>query len=92
MINKAQTLFISRGNLDSREYSTWYDNEDVQHLVYQIYRSIPSTKKQFFAKPYVFFDNVEKNEATTLDKLLGVCHQSLREDNLPFLPFILKPR
>ena len=92
MINKAQAEFRTRHNTDSREFATWYDNEDIQRLIWQIYQNIPANKKHNFLKPYVFYDNMEKDEATTLNKLLDVCHQLLREKNLKYLPFILKPR
>ncbi len=91
-MNKAQAEFRSRYHTDSRAFATWYDNEDVQRLIWQIYQNIPSDKKHHFLRPYVFYDNMEKNKATTLDKLLDVCHQLLREHNLKYLPFILKPK
>lgn len=91
MINKAQTEFRTRNNVDSREFETWYANEDVQRLIWQIYQNIPADQKQHFLKPYVFYDNMEKNKVTRLNKLLDVCHQLLREHNLKYLPFILKP-
>ena len=92
MISKAQLAFRTRHDSDSRAFETWYDNEDVQRLIWQIYQEVPENKKQLFAKPYVFYDNLEKDEATALDKLLEACFLLLREQNLKFLPFILKPR
>lgn len=92
MINKAQSNFRTRDGIDSRNFLSWYDNEDVQRLIFQIYQSIPENKKQLFAQPYVFLDGMEVDEDTALDKLLAVCHHHLQEQNRPFLPFILKPK
>ena len=90
MINKAQTEFRTQDQADSRAFETWYRNEDVQRLIWQIYQDIPADKKYHFLKPYVFYDGLD-NEATTLDKLLGACHLLLLEQHLKYLPFILKP-
>lgn len=91
-MSKAQTEFRTRDGTDSREFAVWYANEDVQRLIWQIYQNIPADKKRHFLKPFVFYDNMEKNKDTTLDKLLSACHHVLREHNLKFLPFIVKPK
>ncbi|PJD94275.1 MAG: hypothetical protein CK424_00165 [Legionella sp.] len=88
-MTRAQKEFSSRDGQDSREFNTWYHNEDVQRLIWQMYQNLSQYQKNRFHKPYVFYDGLDAT--TTLDKLLSICHDTLSNSDLKYLPFIVKP-
>lgn len=92
-MTKAQQDFRTREE-DSRQFQSWYHNEDCQRILWVIYhqmlasRSVPEEKKRDFLPPYVFFDGIDR---IPFDDLMSFCKNRLIKSGKRYFPILFKP-
>lgn len=84
----AQKKFISRDAMDSRHFETWLHNEDVQRIIWQLYREVPPQIKTNYTEPFVFVDNVD---TVSFDEIIDWAGSQLDLSDKLYFPFIFKP-
>ncbi|WP_367606182.1 hypothetical protein [Legionella sp. W05-934-2] len=87
-MTKAQDIFTTRDQEDSRKFETWYHNDDVQWLVWQHYQQLPESIEEVMLPPYVFFDGEFSHK---LEDLMWECSNQLLNSEATFFPIIFKP-
>lgn len=86
-MTKAQDRFrFPADGKDSREFNTWYDNEDVQRIVWSLYDNLPEKSQDKFSQPFVFYDGF-----ICFETLMNACKEHLLQENKRYFPFIIKP-
>ena len=84
----AQKKFISRDAEDSRAFNTWLHNEDVQSIVWQLFREVPDQIKRSYIEPFVFADGLD---TVPFDEIINWAESQLDLSEKKYFPFIFKP-